>query len=670
MNASRYEKCVDEESGYEYFYDAETGEWSWEDPTATVLIPAEEETLETKLERFERQEEEKKLAKKQERQAEREKLEQLRREKVAAIESIQARIRIRDRLGRKHKHIVTKVKRTWVREELEYHRQLKRERVASLKQQNRQERDDLYSGMKVLRLESLREASLNGDVERIQQLVQEGHDVNRTSAVGLTPLIAASRTGSYDAVKMLLKHGACVNQRHFVSKRTALMEACTRANVGVIRELLRFGAHIHLRDRENRSAREGIRDRTVRFIHDLACEPWKCENAFLFPNEFRAVALTMALISQRQKKLYCTRIERQKQSAKNDLASVQTELTQSQAKFENQSKAARIESTILRQCKALFQCDDQYDADRLVALEKCFAIHYKLLAAESISYMDPKIIETILSYCPRHWFDRFSVDAKRIRYKIRRFPPSGTGQYVIQATKLHDPPGKLSESVVQALEEKQNRVEKLLNQYANLLQDQYICPKTNVSRSVDDHKSLARLDICVSEGSHLPRRTVPTRDMIDPVVKVIVRSRSDPTYEVSVESEPRYSDMHPVWDQWLRIDGIPSTDCRLIIRVQDFNRETAGEVTLDVRSLLDQKEHDDWYILPPTLKQQVYEKDSRPHDARLRVILRFTHAKSLLMTKQIQQAMKDRNQVVHDQFRPEITAKLRYYTDEIKDKIV
>lgn len=171
------------------------------------------------------------------------------------------------------------------------------------------------------------------------------------------------------------------------------------------------------------------------------------------------------------------------------------------------------------------------------------------------------------------------------------------------------------------------------------------------------------------EATDLPRRTISTRELIDPVVQVIVRSRSDPTFEASIASEPRYSDIHPVWDQWLLIDAIPSTDCRIILRVQDFNRESAGEVTLDVRSLLDQKEHDDWYILPPTLKQQVFEKDPRPHDARLRVTLRFTHAKSLLTAKHIQQAMKDRNLVVHEKMRPEITAKLRYFTNEIKVKM-
>ena len=179
--------------------------------------------------------------------------------------------------------------------------------------------------------------------------------------MGLTPLMAAARTGSYDAIKTLLTHGANVNYQHFVSKRTAFMEACTRTNVGVVRELLRYGAYLHVKDKDGSTARMGIRERTVRFIHDLACEHWSPENSFLFPNDFRAVGLTLGLISLRQRNEHNMRMQAVIKQSKEDMAAIEDALVQNKSKYENASRETRVEATIVRQCMAVFECDTKFD---------------------------------------------------------------------------------------------------------------------------------------------------------------------------------------------------------------------------------------------------------------------------------------------------------------------
>jgi ankyrin repeat protein len=59
--------------------------------------------------------------------------------------------------------------------------------------------------------------------------------------MGLTPLLGASQSGCLDAVSILLRRGANVNHQHVTTKRTALMEASSREDSEIVRELLRHG---------------------------------------------------------------------------------------------------------------------------------------------------------------------------------------------------------------------------------------------------------------------------------------------------------------------------------------------------------------------------------------------------------------------------------------------
>ncbi|UCE64809.1 MAG: ankyrin repeat domain-containing protein [Nitrospirota bacterium] len=57
----------------------------------------------------------------------------------------------------------------------------------------------------------LSSAAAQGDLELVQQLLEEGADVNGTDAWGHTPLMSASWAGHKEIVQVLLKRGADVN---------------------------------------------------------------------------------------------------------------------------------------------------------------------------------------------------------------------------------------------------------------------------------------------------------------------------------------------------------------------------------------------------------------------------------------------------------------------------
>lgn len=59
--------------------------------------------------------------------------------------------------------------------------------------------------------------------------------------MGLTPLLAACQSGHVDVAQLLLASGANVNHLHVKTGRSALMEACSRTDRALVKELLRYG---------------------------------------------------------------------------------------------------------------------------------------------------------------------------------------------------------------------------------------------------------------------------------------------------------------------------------------------------------------------------------------------------------------------------------------------
>jgi hypothetical protein len=90
----------------------------------------------------------------------------------------------------------------------------------------------------------------------------------------------------------------------------------------------------------------------------------------------------------------------------------------------------------------------------------------------------------------------------------------------------------------------------------------------------------------------------------------------------------RLADRHPEWDFSHQMAGVPSIHEAILIQVIDNKRqEVAGEASIPLRSLLDQKEHDEWHVLPPTLRQQLVEKQPRQRPARIHLKVKFIHTK-------------------------------------------
>ena len=88
-------------------------------------------------------------------------------------------------------------------------------------------------------------ASLNANAAMIEKLIRAGADPNSANPYGETALMTAARTGSVEAVKILLDHGATVDAKESVRGQTALMWAVVENHPDVVRLLHERGANIN-----------------------------------------------------------------------------------------------------------------------------------------------------------------------------------------------------------------------------------------------------------------------------------------------------------------------------------------------------------------------------------------------------------------------------------------
>lgn len=77
----------------------------------------------------------------------------------------------------------------------------------------------------------------------IKALLDAGADPNDRYAIGDTALDIASRCGFEDAVELLLEHGGDPNATVGMQGRDALSEAVSNGHLGIVRTLLKAGAH-------------------------------------------------------------------------------------------------------------------------------------------------------------------------------------------------------------------------------------------------------------------------------------------------------------------------------------------------------------------------------------------------------------------------------------------
>ena len=259
-------------------------------------------------------------------------VESLRDKRRAEVERIRIRTKIKAKLDRKYSNRIAKLHMQWVKQQKQAYASQRKERQLIL---HREIQHKLHQPNTKIMYSSIREAAQSGDAERIEELVRLGNNVNAESAMGLTPLMAACRTGNYDSVKVLLKHGADVNHQHVVTQRTALMQACSGTNAAIVRELLRYGAVLDLRDIEEKTAQDYIRESAIERIFDFATRTWSAENSFVFPMKHRAAGLTLALCHLRLRKEHQRRVKEAKAQSREKLAEMKLRLASARVKYES-----------------------------------------------------------------------------------------------------------------------------------------------------------------------------------------------------------------------------------------------------------------------------------------------------------------------------------------------
>jgi len=95
-------------------------------------------------------------------------------------------------------------------------------------------------------------AAGDGDLSRVQELLDQGQDVNSQDENGYTPLHAASSYGRMEVLNFLLSVGADVNSRD--SDGDQPLHVCETVEVAQV--LLQSGAQIAAKNSEGKTAAE------------------------------------------------------------------------------------------------------------------------------------------------------------------------------------------------------------------------------------------------------------------------------------------------------------------------------------------------------------------------------------------------------------------------------
>ena len=96
-------------------------------------------------------------------------------------------------------------------------------------------------GNQYWKLTPLIRASISGNLEIMQMLINAGADVNGIDEWGDTPLMAAAAFGHVEAAKLLISSGANLDAKK-PDETTALMIAARRGNYEVLKTLITAGA--------------------------------------------------------------------------------------------------------------------------------------------------------------------------------------------------------------------------------------------------------------------------------------------------------------------------------------------------------------------------------------------------------------------------------------------
>ena len=92
----------------------------------------------------------------------------------------------------------------------------------------------------------LMQAALDGNTERVKELIHRGADINQRDDNGRTALMFAVINMHYETMKVLLEYGADVNVKSNEGG-TALMGAALAGDLRMVQALLDKGADVHAR---------------------------------------------------------------------------------------------------------------------------------------------------------------------------------------------------------------------------------------------------------------------------------------------------------------------------------------------------------------------------------------------------------------------------------------
>ncbi|KAG1713236.1 hypothetical protein DVH05_000956 [Phytophthora capsici] len=541
-------------------------------------------------------------------------------------------------LLRRHRRKIARAMHRFEKKMLDDKAQARQERQRKLKNDNHQLLQDLYDGKKKEDVQTIREAAMRGNLDRVEKLLDLGFSADAESAMGLTPLHAACQSGHLKVVRRLLSSGANVNHVHVKTGRTALMEAANRATPSVIKELLRYGARIYVEDVQGETVFDCIKDLANRDIIERACQVWSSENAALFPIEFRHVSLVYALVIKRQREAF----EAAKVATRRELTllkqTLQRECVEAKVRYDQDVRGSSFEPTLIRRLSAMEIADSRYDAERRSLLRKVQDAVDRLRDSERIWFIPEVAVLTILSFCTRHWFD---VDPQRLKRRRKK----NKSKLLIVPTSLRAPPDQLPKALETEWSSFQCSLKELCDQLQTTTHNEHFDTANGVSRDANGN-SLATLDVFVEQGENLPYRDPRIGDLIDPYVRVFLRSTPGSETREDFKSEVRIADRNPVWEFRCQI-AVPSVQKELSIQVVDTKRkDVAGEATIPLRSLLDQKDHVEWHVMPPTLRQQILEKKQREQPARIRVGVKLIHTQSIVLTRELQQLLITRHALV------------------------
>ncbi|KAG2799760.1 hypothetical protein PC129_g19891 [Phytophthora cactorum] len=507
----------------------------------------------------------------------------------------------------RHRRKIARAMRRFEKNLLDEKSKNRQERQAKLKNDNQQLLQDLYEGKKKESVQTIREAAMRGNLDRVETLLDIGFSADAESAMGLIPLLAACQSGHLEVVRRLLSGGARVNHAHVKTGRTALMEAASRAKPPVLKELLRYGAQIHVEDEQGETVFDCMKDAANREIIERACQVWSKTTAG---------------------------------------QTLQRKCVEAKVRYDQDIRGSSFEPTLMRRLSAVEAADSRYDGERRVLLLEIQSALDRLRDSERPCFIPQAAILNILSYCDRHWFE---ADPHRPRPAKKKTTRSKSRLLIVSSvvpTALRPPPDQFPELLEAEWNSFVNTLKERCDQLEAAIGNEHFDMANGVSRDVNG-KSLATLDVSVEQGENLPYRDPRIGDLIDPYVRVFLRSASALESTELFKSEMRLADRNPVWELCCRIPAVPSVQKELGIQVVDAKREDiAGEVTISLRSLLDQKDHKKWHVMPPTLRQQILEKKTREKPARIRVCARLTHTKSIVLTRELQQLMKTREVLV------------------------